>query len=222
MVAVVMLGASGAVGGAALQALETMAGVTRVTLLNRHALSVQSPKVTQHLVDVGDPASYAALLPGHDAAICTLGVGEPSKTPREEFRRVDHDIPLAFGRASAAAGIGYFSLLSAVGSNARSRFYYARSKGELEDSLRTLGFARLALFHPSMILTPQNRYGTTQALMLAVWPWLDPLLAGPLRRLRGIKVADLGRAMAVDALQGGTGTAVLEWDAIQDLAQHPA
>lgn len=218
MVDVVMLGASGAVGGAALRALASMPAVGRVTLLNRRAIALPGASAVQHVVDVAAPDSYRSLLAGHDVAICTLGVGEPSKTPKAEFIRVDHDIPLAFGRACHEAGIGHFSLLSAVGAEARSRFLYVRSKGALEDGLRALGFARLALFHPSMILTPQNRYGAVQGVVLAVWPWLNPALAGPLRKYRGVRVEDLGRAMAVEAVQGGTGEAVLEWDDFQALA----
>lgn len=212
MVDVVMLGASGAVGGEALRALAGMPGVGRITLLNRREIALPGPGVVQHVIDPGDPGSYRPLLAGHDVAICTLGVGEPSKTPKDVFVRVDRDMPLAFAQACHAAGIGHFSLLSAVGVSAGSRLLYVRTKGQLEDGLRALGFARLALFHPSMILTPANRYGPTQAVMLALWPWLTPLLAGPLRKYRGVRVGDLGRAMAVEALRGGTGEAVLEWD----------
>lgn len=217
MVDVVMLGASGAVGGAALRALAGMPEVGRVTLLNRREIALPGPNMVQHVVDVGDPGSYRHLLAGHDVAICTLGVGEPSKTPKDVFVRVDRDYPLAFAQACREAGIGHFSLLSAVGVSAGSRFLYVRTKGQLEDGLRALGFARLALFHPSMILTPENRYGPMQGVFLALWPWLNPLLAGPLRKYRGVRVEDLGRAMAMEAVRGGTGEAVLEWDDFQTL-----
>ena len=214
MVSVVMLGASGAVGGEALRALDAMAQVTRITVLNRRPLAGLGARIGEHIVDVGDPDSYRAFLAGHDAAICTLGVGEPSKSSREEFTRVDHDMPLAFAQACKAARVAHFSLLSAVGATSSSRVFYIRSKGELEDSLRALGFARLSLFHPSMILTPSNRYGASQAVALAVWPWLTPVLAGPLRKYRGIRVRDLGRAMALNtgSPRGPAGTEVLEWD----------
>ncbi|MCW1931067.1 Rossmann-fold NAD(P)-binding domain-containing protein [Pararhodobacter zhoushanensis] len=218
MVSVVMLGASGAVGGAALRTLKAMPQVARVTLLSRRATGLAGAKVTEQVVDPGDAARYAAHLAGHEAAICTLGVGEPSKASRAEFTRVDHDMPLAFGQACHDAGVAHFGLLAAVGSDSGSRIFYARSKGQLEDGLRGMGFARLSLFHPSMILTPQNRYGASQALMLAVWPWLTPLLAGRLRKYRGIRVEDLGAAMARDVLRGGAGVQVLEWDAITALA----
>ncbi|WP_461475883.1 NAD(P)H-binding protein [Pararhodobacter aggregans] len=217
MVDVVMLGASGAVGGAALRALAGMPEVGRVTLLNRREIALPGPNMVQHVIDPGDPGSYRHLLAGHDVALCALGVGEPSKTPKDVLVRVDRDMPLAFAQACREAGIGHFSLLSAVGVSAGSRFLYVRTKGQLEDGLRALGFARLALFHPSMILTPENRYGPMQGVLLALWPRLNPLLAGPLRKYRGIRVEDLGRAMAVDAVQGGSGEAVLEWDDFQTL-----
>lgn len=217
-ISVVMIGASGAVGGAVVRCLQTMPEVNRITLLNRRPLDLSGDKINQHVIDPGAPESFRGLLTGHDVAICTLGVGEPSKASREEFLRIDHDMPLAFATECRAAGIDGFSLLSAVGSNPGSRIFYIRTKGALEDSLRALRFARLSLAHPSMILTPQNRYGVTQAVALAIWPWLDPLLAGPLRKYRGIKVGDLGTAIARDAVQPGPGERVLEWDAFTALA----
>jgi hypothetical protein len=80
--------------------------------------------------------------------------------------------------------------------------------------LRALGFARLSLFHPSMILTPRNRYGLSQAIILMVWPLLTPLLVGPLRKYRGVRVVDLGAAMARNLVRPGQGEEVLDWDQI--------
>ena len=85
-------------------------------------------------------------------------------------------------------------------------------------TVAALGFERLSLFHPSMILTPENRYGFSQAVTLAVWPKLTPLLGGSLRKLRGIPVAQLGAAMARNVATAGAGEETLEWDAIVKLA----
>jgi hypothetical protein len=63
-----------------------------------------------------------------------------------------------------------------------------------------------------MILTPKNRYGVSQAVVLKVWPWLRPLLGGPFRRFRGVLVADLGRAMVRNAERPGSGIEILMWD----------
>ena len=219
MVSVVMIGATGAVGGQALQRLLDMPEVAQVTVLGRRPVALSHPKLSQHVVDLDDVGSYAGLLAGHQVAICTLGVGQPTKVSRDEFQRVDHDIPLAFATACRKARVGRFVLLASVGSDATSRSYYLRGKGQLEDGLRALKFNGLSLFHPSMILTPENRYGWSQGLMLAVWPKLHPIMVGSLRRFRGIAVEVLGRAIAQSAIATGQGEEVLEWEAIRRRAK---
>lgn len=216
---IVMVGATGAVGGEVVKVLVGLDALERLTLLGRHQVpGISNSKIAQHVVDVLDSTSYEHLLAGHTTAICTLGVGQPSKTARDVFTRVDRDAPLDFGRVCRSAGVEHFQLLSSVGADAASRSYYLRSKGELEAGLTGLGFPRLSLFEPSMILTPSNRYGISQGLMLAVWPWLEPLLRGPMRRLRGIEVDRLGAAIALNAVLPGAGVETLVWDDIVALA----
>jgi len=216
-VLVVMLGTSGAVGGHALAQALALGQVARVTSLGRRVLPQTDPKLHQVVVDVFDPASYGPHLAGHEAAICTFGVGEPSKASRDEFLRVDKTAVLDFAAACKAVGVRHFSLLSSVGVTAKSRSFYLRSKGELEEGLRWLEFERLSLFHPSMILTPTNRYGLSQGVILKVWPLLTPLLQGGLRKYRGIPVETLGAAMARNVVRQGEGEEILEWDQIMDL-----
>ena len=216
--AVVMLGASGAVGGVVAQSLQAMPPIQRLTLINRRQLvGFNAPKVQQLICDVESPPAYAAQLAGHDCAICCLGVGQPSKVSQAEFIRVDKTAALAFATACKAAGVQHFQLLSSVGANARSRSFYLRTKGELMDGIAALGFERVSIFQPSMILTPTNRYGLSQGVLLAVWPTLSVLLQGGLRQYRGIAVADLGLAIAKNVLQPKQGSEVLQWDAFQSL-----
>ena len=94
-------------------------------------------------------------------------------------------------------------LLGAVGADSKSRAFYRRVKGELEEALVALNFERLSLFQPSMILTPTNRYGIQQALALAFWPGLSRLLIGPTRKYRGIRIEALGAAMANNLATAG-------------------
>lgn len=223
MSSVVMIGATGAVGTEAVRTLVALDSVETLTLLGRREFSALShSKIVQHLVDPLDAATYRQHLTGTGAAICTLGVGQPSKVSKETFLKVDRDAALDFGRAVREAGAAHFQLLSSVGADSGSPSFYMRSKGQLEDGLRALGFDRLSLFHPSMILTPTNRYGFSQALTLAVWPKLKPLLAGPLRKFRGIEVERLGRAIALNLERPGAGEEILTWDEISALgARQP-
>ncbi len=235
LLSVVILGASGAVGGEAVKALLAMPSVTRLTLLNRRTLVLpaspvhtQFPVLSQHIVDPLDPATYRHLLLGHTAAICTLGVGQPTQVSKEELVRVDKTAALDFARACREVGVNHFELLSAVAADARSSNHYLRTKGELRDGLAALGFERLSVFQPSMILTPTNRYDWKQGVVLAVWPKLAPLLLGRLKKYRGVRIETLGAAMAHNLIsahppvQSGTrdgkGVEMLHWPEFAALA----
>jgi len=211
-----MLGATGAVGGEALNALLKIPAAGHITLLGRRSIpGMPADRVTQHEISIFEPKTYADLVPGHDAAICTLGVGQPSKVSREDFLKVDKLAVIDFAKACKAGGVKHFELLSSVGISADSSSFFLRSKGELVEELKALNFERLSIFQPSMILTPTNRYGFMQGLTLAVWPVIDKLLIGSLRKYRGIKVADLGGAMARNVFQEGTGEELLVFDDFQ-------
>tara|TARA_R110002073_G_scaffold74100_2_gene181099 strand:+ start:98568 stop:99248 length:681 start_codon:yes stop_codon:yes gene_type:complete len=209
----VMLGATGGVGGEVVRALLDGAALEKLSLLGRRSLpDLGDERVHQHHVDIFDSTSYSSLLAEHETAICTLGVGEPSKVSKEEFLKIDNYAVLAFAKACASAGVKRFLLLSSVGASPSSRTFYLKSKGELEAQLQQLGFEQVSLFRPSMILTPTNRYGVMQAITLKVWPVLSKLLFGRLRKLRGIRIRDLGTAIARKSLSGDTGNEVLYWD----------
>lgn len=209
---VVMLGATGAVGSRVARRHAADERVRRLTLLGRRPLDALPDDVLQHRIDIFEPDGYAQFLDGHEVAICTLGVGQPSTISRDDFVRIDKTAVLDFATRARGAGVRHFQLLSSVGADPRSRSFFLRAKGELEDDLRSLRFDRLSLFHPSMIMTPTNRYGWTQALTLAVWPLLSKGLPGRLRRFRGVKIDALADTIAANAYVEGHGTEVLTWD----------
>ncbi len=216
---IVFLGATGAVGGVALSRLADHADVSQLTLLLRRDIAAQGRAIAQHIVDTTDPATYAVYLDGHDTAICTMGVGEPSKVSREEFARIDHDAVLAFAKACRNAGVKHFVLLGSVGADANSRNFYLKSKGALRDAIAALGFESATTFQPSMIVTPSNRYGMSQAVLLAVWPTVSHLLWGPLKKYRGIPIETLGRAIANAALTNNKGASVMHWEEINAMGK---
>ena len=215
---VILMGATGAVGSDVVRTLSKVSTLEKLTLLGRRELAgVVQENIEQHQIDILRPDSYKGLLHGHRCAICTLGVGEPSKVSNEEFLRIDKQAVLDFAILCRQSGVEHFQLLSSVGADARSRSFFLRSKGELNDALKALEFKRLSLFQPSMIITPHNRYGFTHAVTLAIWPTLSQLMVGPFKNLRGIAVSDLGAAMANNTVQQSAGVEHLHWEQIMAL-----
>jgi uncharacterized protein YbjT (DUF2867 family) len=208
-----MLGASGAVGTETLNTLLQLKSFSQLTLLGRKFLpNISSDEAQQYTINIFDPDSYKAHLQGHTTAICTLGVGEPSKISKEEFVKIDKTAVLEFAKACKKESIQHFELLASVAIDPKSSSFYLRTKGELVEELKALNFERLSIFQPSMILTPTNRYGISQAITLKIWPILKPFLIGDLRKYRGVKVEVLGQAMAQNSFNTATGYEVLQWD----------
>lgn len=214
----VVLGGTGAVGSSVVRALLAGDVWRRVTVLVRRpdALAeLKDGRLERRVVDVLDAGQYERFLAGHRVAFCTLGIGEPSKLSKEEFRRVDLDGTAAFAAACKRQGVTHFSLLTAVGANPGSRIHYTWLKGQVEERVKAEGFARASFFRPSLLVTPTSRYGFMQGVLLALFPLIDPLLVGPLSRFRSVKVSDLGKAMVRHAERPGAGVEVLEWNEFQ-------
>ena len=215
---IIFLGASGAVGSITLQKILSFSNVDKVLSLGRRALdTVNITKLDQKIINVSDPDTYKNFILGFDTAICTLGVGESSKVSKDHFLKIDKKAVLDFAIVCKLNGVKHFQLLSSVGANSSSKSFYLKTKGELNDSLRELNFERLSLFQPSMILTPKNRYGFSQAIILKVWPKLDFIFQGKAKKYRGIKVEELGKAIAKNTLKEGNGTEILHYNEFKKL-----
>lgn len=218
-ISVVMMGATGAVGGEVVKALLKFSKIERLTLLGRRTIAnISNSVVNQYEIDIFNTETYKKHLSKHDVAICTLGVGQPSKISKESFIKIDKLAVIDFAKACKDAGVNHFELLASVGINSKSSSFYLRIKGELIDELKELNFKRLSIFKPSMILTPSNRYGLSQAIILRVWPWLKRVLFGSLRKYRGVKVAKLGKAIAINITHEESGVEELVWDDFQRLS----
>jgi len=217
---IVILGATGAVGGCVLEELKKSSKINRLTLLGRKIIpNIKDRYIQQEEINIFDSSSYKSLLAGHQIAICTLGVGQPSKISDEDFIKIDKLAVIEFAKECKKAGIHHFELLGSVGANSTSSSLYFRTKGELVDELKALNFEHLSIFQPSLIQTSTNRYGFSQAVTLLVWPYLKPILLGGLRKYRGIPVEQLGKAMALNILSNKEGFETLHWDEFYELTK---
>jgi uncharacterized protein YbjT (DUF2867 family) len=190
---ILLSGASGLIGSLVLRAL--LANPTadvRVIAPSRRTLPVDDPRL---LVPVGDwqaADAQPALKTRVDASgpldtwICALGTTLNQAGSRAAFRAVDLELVLRMGGLARACGAGHAIVVSSVGANAGARNFYLAVKGEAEQGLRALGFRRLDLLQPSLLLGPRQDRRTGEAWGQRLAPWFNPLLAGGLRRYRAI------------------------------------
>lgn len=217
---VVMLGATGAVGSQVVKSIIELNLASKITLLGRREIkNLNTDYIEQYTADIFDPQSYDKYIRDHDTAICTLGVGQPSQVSKEDFIRIDKSAVLDFAKLCKKNGVEHFELLSSVGINHNSSNLYLRTKGELAEELKALHFKRLSIFQPSMIITPQNRYGLSQAIILGLWPIIDKLFIASLKKYKGIKVEKLGKAIAINLTRPHKGVEMLVWQDFQEIVE---
>jgi uncharacterized protein YbjT (DUF2867 family) len=158
--AAIILGGTGQVGGAAVAELLAIPECREVAMVTRKPIAARS-RVRNVVLDTGaaDFAERTAVLArevlsqGPVSAVSCVGVGSGSRRWSEaELQRLELGVVGAFARGCHEAGITQFCLLSAAGSTARSRIRYARIMGMKEDTVRNIGFSRLAIFRPGIIV----------------------------------------------------------------------
>lgn len=214
-----LFGATGLIGSHLLQQA-LAAGELHVTAVTRRPLPVRHEHLTNLVTDFSrfDAHDWPQQV---DVAFSCLGSTLKQAGSREAFHAIDHDLVVRCAQWSSRLGAQHFLAVSAIGVGRRSPVYYNRVKAETEQDLAAIGFRRLTLMQPSLLLGERDgpaRAGEALAIRLA--PLFGPLLAGPLSDYRPVLADDVARAMLARARQpGGEGVERLRWRDIMMLAK---
>jgi uncharacterized protein YbjT (DUF2867 family) len=192
---VVIVGATGMVGGFALRYALEHPAVAHVTAIGRRKVDITHSKLTEVVHrDFGDCSALAAPLSGQHGALFCLGT-YTGTVPDAELRRITVDYPIEFARVfRVSSPTAAFSFLSGSGADptGRSRLAFARYKGEAEKGLLAAGFPRVYLFRPAYIYPaePRKEPNLGYRLLRAIYPVFRVLFPNQV-----IRSDDLARAM---------------------------
>jgi uncharacterized protein YbjT (DUF2867 family) len=203
---VILFGATGMVGQAALREALLDPGVERVLAVGRNGTGQRHEKLCELvLADLTDYSCASGDLAGYDACFFCLGVSSAGMS-EADYRRVTVDIAVAAGRALSAANPAMtFIFVSGTGtdSTGKSRTMWARVKGEAENAIFALPFKAAYAFRPAFIrpmhgITSRTRsYRVLYAIVGPVVPLVTALFPGSVTTTEKI-----GRAMLTVARCG--------------------
>jgi uncharacterized protein YbjT (DUF2867 family) len=196
----IVAGGTGLVGRNLIAELSAEPAVTSITALARTALFKKADKVK--VLKTSFEEIELLELPQAQAGFCCLGTTIKKAGSREVFYRVDHDYVIAFAKACQAAGVKSFFYVSAHGADPSSRIFYNQVKGRTERDLGRLGFEKLVIIRPSLLLGDRNESRPAEKAAQIVSRYIQPLMKGPLEKIRpveAVKVAQKLRAAAVEA-----------------------
>jgi uncharacterized protein YbjT (DUF2867 family) len=197
----VIVGATGMVGGHALRYALAHPAIERVTAIGRRKVGLTHPKLAEILHrDFADCTALADTLTGQNAAIFCLGA-YTGAVPDAELRAITVDYTIEFARVlHGSSPAAAFSFLSGSGADptGRSRMAFARYKGEAENALVAAGFPRVYIFRPAYIypVEPRKEPNFSYRLLRAIYPAFRVLFPNQV-----IPADDLARAMVDVAVQ---------------------
>ncbi|WP_332030506.1 NAD(P)H-binding protein [Kaistella sp.] len=145
-----VIGATGATGKDLVSQLLTDKGYDEVNVFVRRPLAVENPKLKTHIVNFDKPEEWKDLVKG-DVAFSCLGTTLKAAGSKEAQRKVDYDYQYNFAKAAKENEVEDYILVSSYGANPKSKLFYSRMKGELEQSIKDLHFNKLTIFQPGML-----------------------------------------------------------------------
>lgn len=212
---IAVVGATGLVGQSILRLAVGREDLRLVGIARRE---VPLPQGARMEVFVAEPAKWGDVLEAvrPDALICALGTTiAQAGGDKDAFRAVDQQLVVDTARAALAAGVQRMVAVSSVGADRHSKNFYLSVKGETETELAKLGFSRLDVLRPGLLVgqrggdpRPAERLGIIAS------PLMNLVLHGKYRQYRGIKADTVATAALALALRKTRGRYTHDNDAI--------
>lgn len=181
-----VVGATGLVGNSLVRQLADSALYERVNVLTRRPLAWQHPRLQEINYDFDRPSS---LLVQADHIFCCLGTTIRKAGSRDAFRKVDYQYPINIARMGRANGASLFAIVTSMGADAGSTFFYNRVKGEVERDLALFDYPALLIFRPSLLLGQRRDFRFGERVGEGFMRLLAPLIPAKYRAIEADKVA---------------------------------
>ena len=193
----IVIGATGLIGKHLTKLLLDDPAYSSVKVFVRRTLNISNPKLEEHVVDFDEISIWKDKITG-DELYSAMGTTIIKAGSKEAQYKIDVTYQYEFAKAAVENGVRDYFLVSSSGANVKSKLFYMRIKGELEEKVKLLPFNKIRLFRPSLLLgeRSERKFGEKAAerLLKIVVP-IFPFLKNQ-RPIEGEKVAG---AMIVSA-----------------------
>lgn len=208
-----IIGATGATGKDLVNTLLRDPDYTGVVTFVRRTSGIHHPKLTEVLTDFDKMDPIEGQING-DVWFSCLGTTLKTAGSKEKQWHIDYEIPLEFARIAKRNGVRQMVLLSSYGASPHSKVFYSKMKGELEEKMKGLGFEKLIIFKPGLLLRKDtDRLG--EKISASVIGLLNKL--GIIRKFRPMPTEILAEKLAKVPKVCADGAHVVELDGIFEI-----
>ncbi len=219
---VLLVGGTGLVGRTTLNYLCASQKFSKVILLSRRPLGdlTYHPKVEVVVLDFFQVWDYKIKRQlKSDVVIFCAGTTMAEAKTKEKFKEVDYEFPIRIASIAKENGTSEFLLISSIGASEKSKFFYTRTKGEVEKAILNYSFDSTSILRPSLLLGKRKKNRLGESIGAFLDSIFSPLLVGRFKKYRGIKIDNVAKALVNLAWEGNLGKRIYESDEIVFMAE---
>ena len=191
-----IIGATGATGKDLVDLLLQDSAFDAIHVFVRRPLTISDPLITTHIVDFEKIDTWKSEIRG-DVLFSCLGTTLRAAGSQEAQWKVDYDYQFNVAKAAHDNGVETIVLMSSVGANPQSSFFYPKMKGKLEEAVKLLGFPNTIIVRPpSLIRRNSDRWG--EKVGVVVLKALNKV--GILRSMKPMSTEAVAKAMLTCSL----------------------
>jgi uncharacterized protein YbjT (DUF2867 family) len=196
-------GHTGLIGSQLLSILLESENYDKVITIGRRRVNIEHPKLVQLTVDFDNMDLEEQKI---DDVFCALGTTMRKAGSKDKFRLVDFQYPVSMAGYFLKKGAQRFLLVSSMGADENSGIFYNQVKGEVENAISKLGYPRLDIFRPSLLLGPRGESRVAEDIGKAAMKLFGFLFIGPLKDYRAVESSKVAVAMLYFAQEEGVGS----------------
>ncbi|MEN8699227.1 oxidoreductase [Bacillus infantis] len=216
-----ILGATGLTGGHLLELLLDSGQYSQIKVISRRPLSIKHAKLT---VFIGDFSSLEEMGEAFkaDDVFCCIGTTIKKAGSKDAFRQTDLEYPIKAAHLAQKAGAARFLIISSMGADLDSMFFYNKVKGQMEEQLKMLNAFSLHIFRPSLLAGDRAEFRLGEKTGEVFLKAAGPFMKGKLKKYKSIQAADVAKGMAAAAIhdkEARKAARIYESDEIARLAE---
>ena len=211
-----LFGSSGLVGGHLLNQLIKDTNYSKIKLFVRSVPEISDPKVEIIKTDFNNLQNHKEDIKGDDCFFC-IGTTKKNSPDKDEYKRVELDIPKEIAKIAKSNLVNSFIFVSALYANPKSSGEYIRFKGLVEEELKELNFPKLGIMRPSFLIGNRKEKRASETIGIFVFKLLSPLLLGPLKKMKPIHSETVARAM-IAVIQNDIQQTIFESNEISEIS----
>ena len=189
-----VFGSSGLIGGHLLNQLIEDSSYNKIKIFIRSEPESNDPKVEIIKTDFNNLENHNDDIKGDDCFF-SIGTTKKNSPDKNEYQRVELDIPKEIATIAKSNLVNSFIFVSALYANSKSSGDYVRFKGLVEEELKRLNFPKLGIMRPSFLMGNRKEKRVGEKIGIFVFKILSPLLLGPLKKMRPIHSESVAKVM---------------------------